>query len=50
MSKGRHHSHIGRFTLISFLVNIGMLPEKVIELFKSFSDYNNRMIAIKLNA
>lgn len=43
ISKGRHLSHVGRFTLTSFLVNIGMSSEKVIELFKNFSDYNDRM-------
>jgi len=43
ISSGRHISHIGRFTLTSFLVNIGMPPESVIELFKNFSDYNERM-------
>jgi len=43
VSAGRHLSHIGRFTLTSFLVNIGMSPENVIDLFKSFSDYNERM-------
>jgi DNA primase large subunit len=42
-SKGRHLSHVGRFTLTSFLVNIGMASEKVNELFKSFSDYNERL-------
>jgi DNA primase large subunit len=42
-SSSRHLSHIGRFTLTSFLVNIGMTPEKVTELFKSFSDYNERL-------
>ena len=42
-SKGRHLSHVGRFTLTSFLVNIGMSPEKVAELFKSFSDYNEKL-------
>jgi DNA primase large subunit len=42
-SKGRHLSHVGRFTLTSFLVNIGMPPEKVSELFKGFSDYNERL-------
>ncbi|MEM2098535.1 MAG: DNA primase large subunit PriL [Candidatus Bathyarchaeia archaeon] len=42
-SKGRHLSHVGRFTLTSFLINIGMSPEKVNELFKSFSDYNERL-------
>jgi DNA primase large subunit len=43
ISSGRHLSHIGRFTLTSFLVNIGMPPESVIELFKNFSDYSERM-------
>jgi DNA primase large subunit len=42
-SKGRHLSHVGRFTLTSFLLSIGMPSEKVNELFKSFSDYNERL-------
>ncbi len=42
-SSGRHLSHIGRFTLTSFLINIGMPSEKVIELFKNISDFNERM-------
>jgi DNA primase large subunit len=42
-SSGHHLSHIGRFTLTSFLINIGMPPEKVIDLFRNFSDYNERM-------
>lgn len=42
-SSGRHLSHIGRFTLTSFLINVGMPPESVIGLFKSFSDYSERM-------
>ena len=42
-SNGRHLSHVGRFTLTSFLVTIGMPPEKVAEVFKSFSDYNERL-------
>jgi DNA primase large subunit len=42
-SSGRHLSHIGRFTLTSFLINVGMPPENVINLFKNFSDYNERM-------
>lgn len=42
-TSGRHLSHIGRFTLTSFLVNIGMPSEKVIELFRSVSDFNERM-------
>ena len=43
ISSGRHLSHVGRFTLTSFLVNIGMSSENVIELFKNFSDYSERM-------
>jgi DNA primase large subunit len=42
-SSGRHLSHIGRFTLTSFLVNIGMPSERVVELFKNISDFNERM-------
>ncbi len=42
-SKSRHLSHVGRFTLTSFLINIGMSPEALTELFKSFSDFNERL-------
>lgn len=42
-SSGRHLSHIGRFALTSFLVNIGMSPESVIDLFKNISDFNEKM-------
>jgi DNA primase large subunit len=40
---GKHLSHVGRFTLTSFLVTIGMAPEQVAEVFKTFSDYNARL-------
>lgn len=43
MAKGHHLSHVGRFTLTAFLVSIGMPSEKIAELFKSFSDYNERL-------
>ncbi len=42
-SKSHQLSHIGRFTLTSFLINIGMSPEALNELFKTFSDYNERL-------
>lgn len=42
-SQAHHLSHIGRFTLTSFLVNIGMSPEALNDLFKTFSDYNERL-------
>ena len=38
-----HLSHTGRFTLVTFLINIGMSPEALNELFKTFSDYNERL-------
>jgi DNA primase large subunit len=40
---GRSTSHIGRFALTSFLVNIGMTVEDVIDLFRSVSDFDERM-------
>ncbi len=42
-TSGRHLSHVGRFTLTSFLLNAGMPSEKVVELFRNFSDFNERM-------
>lgn len=42
-ASGRHLSHVGRFTLTTFLVNVGMPAENVVELFKIFSDFNLRM-------
>ncbi len=42
-STGKHLGHVGRFTLTSFLVTVGMAPEKVAEVFKSFSDYNAKL-------
>ncbi len=42
-ASSHHLSHIGRFTLTSFMVNIGMTPEGLNELFKTFSDYNERL-------
>ncbi len=43
-AKSNHHlSHIERFTLTSFLVNIGLSSENVNDLFKTFSDYNERL-------
>jgi DNA primase large subunit len=42
-SHGRHMGHVARFTLTSFLLTIGMPPEKVAEVFKTSSDYNARL-------
>ena len=43
MASGRPVSHIGRFALTSFLVNIGMTVENVINFFRSVSDFDERM-------
>lgn len=40
---GRPTSHIGRFALTSFLINIGMTVDSVIDLFRSISDFDERM-------
>jgi len=40
ITSGHHLSHVGRFTLTTFLVNIGLRPEEVIELYHSLSDFN----------
>jgi DNA primase large subunit len=42
-AQAHHLSHIGRFTLTSFMVNIGITPEGLNEMFKTFSDYNERL-------
>lgn len=42
-SKGRHLSHIGRFTLTSFLVSVGMPTETIVEIFRGSSDFNERL-------
>jgi len=42
-SSGRRLSHVGRFALTSFLLNIGMPVEEVVDLFRSVPDFNERM-------
>jgi DNA primase large subunit len=42
-SHGRHMGHVERFTLTSFLLTIGMPPETVAGVFKTSSDYNQRL-------
>jgi len=42
-ASGRHLSHVGRFTLTSFLITVGMPAESVVELFKGFSDFSERL-------
>jgi DNA primase large subunit len=42
LSSGGRLSHIGRFTLTSFLVNAGAKEEEIIGFFKSASDFDER--------
>ena len=42
-ASGRNVSHIGRFALTSFLINIGMTTQNVVNLFSSISDFNERL-------
>jgi len=43
LSSGHHLSHIGRFALTSFLINAGMTTENVVNLYRSLSDFNERL-------
>ena len=43
IASGRPTSHIGRFALTSFLINIGMTVENVVNFFRSVSDFDERM-------
>ncbi len=43
IASGRQASHIGRFALTSFLINIGMTVENVMDLFRTLSDFDERM-------
>ncbi len=40
---GHHLSHIGRFALTSFLINTGMTPENVVNLYRSLSDFKESL-------
>ncbi len=40
---GKHIPHVSRFTLTSFLINVGVPVDKVIDLFRNLSDFNERM-------
>lgn len=40
---GRHIPHIGRFTLTTFLVNIGVDQNLIIDLFRRSADFNERI-------
>ncbi len=43
MASGHPVSHIGRFALTTFLANVGMSVEEIINLFRSISDFDEKM-------
>jgi DNA primase large subunit len=43
VSTGKHVPHIGRFAMTSFLSNIGVTDEEIIKMFRSQSDFSDRI-------
>jgi DNA primase large subunit len=43
LSTGKHVSHIARFAVTSFLSNIGVTDEEIIRMFRSQSDFSDRI-------
>ncbi|MFQ6085732.1 MAG: hypothetical protein ACE5OY_05665 [Candidatus Bathyarchaeia archaeon] len=43
MLSGGHLSHIERFALVSFLLNVGMKVDEIVRLFVSLSDFDDRL-------
>ncbi|UCG37107.1 MAG: hypothetical protein JSV64_02200, partial [Candidatus Bathyarchaeota archaeon] len=43
IKSGHHISHTGRFTLTTFLVNVGMPTESVLDLYRDLSDFKERL-------
>ncbi len=43
LNEGKNVQHMGRFTLASFLLNIGAGEEEVVKLFKPATDFSERM-------
>ncbi|MFQ6077140.1 MAG: hypothetical protein ACE5Z5_13585 [Candidatus Bathyarchaeia archaeon] len=39
----QHLSHMGRFTLTSFLLNVGIGPERLVKLYTSTTDFDERL-------
>lgn len=43
LNEGKNVQHMGRFTLASFLLNIGSNEEEIVKLFKPATDFSERM-------
>ncbi|WGI17102.1 DNA primase large subunit PriL [Methanonatronarchaeum sp. AMET-Sl] len=48
-NKGENLSHTDRFTLVSFLINIGMNTQEVLNVFKKSPDYNEEKTKYQIN-
>lgn len=40
---GSHLSHVGRFSLTSFLLNVGVDPDELVKVYTSVSDFDERL-------
>ncbi|HLH86444.1 MAG TPA: DNA primase regulatory subunit PriL, partial [Thermoplasmataceae archaeon] len=49
MHDGVNLPHLARFTLVSFLHKAGMSSEKIIELFRTAPDFNERLTTYQVN-
>ncbi len=43
LQTGKHISHMGRFAMAAFLLNVGTSEEELLKMFKSFTDFDERM-------
>ena len=43
LQSSRHISHMGRFAMAAFLLNIGTSEEELLKMFKSFTDFEERL-------
>ncbi len=43
LQTSKHISHMGRFAMAAFLLNIGTSEEELLKMFKSFSDFDERI-------
>ena len=47
LQSSKHISHMGRFAMAAFLLNIGTSEEELLEMFKSFTDFEERIANTK---
>ncbi len=43
LQSSKHISHMGRFAMAAFLLNIGTTEEELLKMFKSFTDFDERI-------